>query len=97
MSKKTKDQLEAAIKKYSIDRKPLSMRQTRLALLDAGLLSQVEDAIASLPEPDKSKAQIEWQYAKDVYRNDDWLIALSKQLGISSSEVDDLFYNAYEL
>jgi len=97
MSKKTPEELEAAIKKYSIDRKPLSMRQTRLALLDAGLLSQVEDSIASLPEPDKSKAEIEWQYAKEVYRNDDWLISLSEELGLSSSEVDDLFYNAYAL
>ena len=97
MSKKTPEELEAAIKKYSVDRKPLSMRQTRLALLNAGLLSQVEDAIAALAEPDKSQVQIEWQYAKEVYRNDDWLVALSEELGLSSSEVDDLFYNAYEL
>ena len=73
------------------------MRQTRLALLNAGLLSQVEDAIAALAEPDKSQVQIEWQYAKEVYRNDNWLVALSEELGLSSSEVDDLFYNAYAI
>jgi len=97
MSKKTPEELEAAIKKYNIDRKPLSMRQTRLALLDAGLLSKVEDAIANLPEPDKSKVEIEWQYAKDVYRKDDWLNTLGSELGLSETEVDEMFYNAYEL
>jgi len=97
MSKKTPEELEAEIKKYNIDRKPLSMRQTRLALLDAGLLSKVEDAIANLPEPDKSKVEIEWQYAKDVYRKDDWLNTLGSELGLSETEVDEMFYNAYEL
>ena len=97
MSKKTPEELEAAIKKYNIDRKPLSMRQTRLALLNAGLLSKVEDAIANLPEPDKSKVEIEWQYAKDVYRKDDWLNTLGSELGLSETEVDEMFYNAYEL
>jgi len=97
MSKKTPEELEAAIKKYNIDRKPLSMRQTRLALLNAGLLSQVESAIANLSEPAKSQVEIEWQYAKDVYRNDDWLVALASELGLSDQQVDEMFYDAYGL
>lgn len=97
MSKKTPEELEAAIKKYNIERKPLSMRQTRLALLNAGLLSKVENAIAGLSEPAKSQVEIEWQYAKDVYRNDDWLIALAGELGLSDQEIDDMFYAAYDL
>jgi len=97
MSKKTPEELEAAIKKYNIDRKPLSMRQTRLALLNAGLLSQVESAIANMAEPEKSKAKIEWEYASTVKRNDPWLISLGTELGLSEEQIDELFYNAYQL
>jgi len=97
MSKKTPEELEAAIKRYEMERKPLSMRQTRLALLDAGLLSGVEDAIANLPEPDKSKAQIEWEYATSVKRHDPWLVSLATELGLSEEQIDELFYNAYQL
>jgi len=97
MSKKTPEELAAAIKRYEMERKPLSMRQTRLALLDAGLLSKVEDAIANLPEPDKSKAQIEWEYATSVKRHDPWLVSLATELGLSEEQIDELFYNAYQL
>jgi len=97
MSKKTREEMESAIKKYHMERRPISMRQTRLALLNAGLLSKVEDAIAGLSDPDKSQLEIEWQYAKDVYRNDDWLNTLGSELGLSENEIDEIFYNAYEL
>jgi len=97
MSKKTPEELAAAIKRYEMERKPLSMRQTRLALLDAGLLSGVEDAIANMAEPEKSKAQIEWEYASTVKRNDPWLVALGTELGLSEEQIDELFYNAYQI
>ena len=40
----------------------VTMRQARLALLGANLLSSVDTAIDALPEPTKSAARIEWEY-----------------------------------
>jgi len=97
MSKKTPEELAAAIKRYEMNRKPLSMRQTRLALLDAGLLSGVEAAIANMAEPEKSKAKIEWEYASTVNRHDPWLVRLRAELGLSEDQIDEIFYNAYQI
>ena len=46
----------------------VTMQQARLALLDAGLLSSVQTAINSLPEPARTKAQIEWDYSNALQR-----------------------------
>ena len=49
------------------------MRQARLALLQAGLLDQVETALASIPdEVQRKAAQIEWEYATTVDRGSPW-------------------------
>jgi len=97
MSKKTPEELEAAIKKYNVDRKPLTMRQTRLGLNNAGLLDDVEAAISSLSSAEQKVARIEWDYGDRVYRNSEWLINIATELGLTESEIDDLFYSAYEL
>ena len=39
----------------------VTMRQARLALLAQGYLTQIQDAIALITEPDKTKIQIEWR------------------------------------
>lgn len=44
----------------------VTMRQARLALLDLDLLSSIDEAINAMPEPDKTKAKIEWEYAAVV-------------------------------
>ncbi|TNE83545.1 MAG: hypothetical protein EP334_00540 [Gammaproteobacteria bacterium] len=69
----------------------VSMRQARLALLQAGLLSQIDAAISSLTEPEKSGVSIEWEYAQEVKRHHAWVIALGQQLGLSDQQLDDLF------
>ncbi|TNF09389.1 MAG: hypothetical protein EP323_00375 [Gammaproteobacteria bacterium] len=69
----------------------VSMRQARLALLQAGLLPQIDAAIASLTEPEKSGVSIEWEYAQEVKRTHAWVIALGQQLGLSDQQLDDLF------
>ena len=74
--------------------KVISMRQARLALLDAGLLATVESAIANgLDEAMK----IEWEYATEVRRDWSSLIALTEALGMTSQELDDLFQLASTL
>jgi len=97
MSKKTQEELENAIKKYHVDRSPLTMRQTRLAFKNAGILSDVETAISNLSVEQRETAEIEWNYADRVYRNSEWLNNIASELGLTESDVDNLFYSGYEL
>lgn len=75
----------------------VSMRQARLALMGAGLLSQIEAAIAGLESPTKEAVLIEWEYAQDVRRTHTWVMALAAQLGITDAQLDDLFATAITL
>lgn len=68
----------------------VSMRQARLALLDAGLLSTVEDLIAQQPQA----VQIEWEYATDVWRDRDLVLTLGAALQLSDPQIDGLFLAA---
>lgn len=69
----------------------VSMRQARLALLQAGKLSDVDAAIAALPSPEKEAAQIEWEYAAEVKRTSRLVENLTPALGLSEAEMDGLF------
>ena len=75
----------------------VTMRQARLALLDAGLLSSVQPAITSLPEPDKTKAQIEWEYSNALQRSNPFVTVLGTALGLNSEALDNLFITAAKL
>lgn len=76
---------------------PITARQIRLALLGAGLLSQVEPAIDAMPEPERSAARIEWDYASE-YRHDHHLIAsLAAALGLADEQIDTLWATALTL
>lgn len=69
----------------------VTMRQARLALLSAGLLSQVDAAIESLPEPDKTAAKIDWEYAAVVQRSSGLVPAMGAALGMTDVQIDALF------
>ena len=75
----------------------VTMRQARLALLENGLLANVQPAINSLPEPDKTKAQIEWEYSNALQRSNPFVAVLGTALGLSSQDLDDLFIQASSL
>ena len=75
----------------------VTMRQARLALHAAGLLSSVDTAIASMQEPAKTAATIEWEYASAVERNAGLMPAMAAALGISEADIDDLFITAATL
>lgn len=77
--------------------KEITMRQARLALLDAGLLNNVQAAISSLPEPDKTKAQIEWDYSNALQRENPFVTVLGSALSLSSEDIDNLFIQAARL
>lgn len=75
----------------------VTMRQARLALLGAGQLAAVGAAIAAMPEPQKSAANIEWEYSNDVQRHNGFVEQLGPVLGLSSSQLDALFIAASRL
>ncbi len=75
----------------------VTMRQARLALLDAGLLANVQPAINSLNEPDKTKAQIEWDYSNALQRSNPFVTVLGTALGLNNEALDNLFITAATL
>lgn len=67
-------------------------RQMRIALVMSGIsLSTIESVIDSLPEPDKSVTRITWEYSVEFQRNNPLLNAMAPALGLSQTQVDDLF------
>lgn len=69
----------------------VTMRAARRALLDAGLLSKVGQAIASMPSPDRERAMIDWEYAQTVERHSPFVASLAPVLGLSDTDLDTLF------
>lgn len=76
----------------------VTMRQARLALLQAGLLSQVEAAIAAIEDAVQRQAvQIEWEYAAEVDMTHPWVQTLGAALGLTAEAMDALFEQAATL
>lgn len=71
----------------------VSARQARLALLQVGLLDQIQAAIEQIG----GAAAIEWEYATVIQKSSPLVSALSASLGLSSTQVDDLFQLASTL
>lgn len=69
----------------------VTMRQARLALLDAGLLTSVNNAVAAMTGTAGEAARIEWEYAMDVVRTSPLVVNLSAALGLTSEQLDSLF------
>lgn len=75
----------------------VTARQARLALLGAGVLGQVDAALAQLPGIEGEAARIEWEYALEIRRDSPLIEALAPVLGLSAEQVDDLFRAAEAL
>ena len=69
----------------------ITMRQARLVLLGIGKLAAVDAAINSLPEPHKSGAKITWEYSTEVQRKNGLVSQLGPSLGLTESQIDELF------
>ena len=69
----------------------VTMRQARLALLQSGLLAQVNTAIANMPGAAGDTARIEWEFSSTVERNRPLVQSLIGALGLTESQLDDLF------
>lgn len=72
-------------------RQRVTPRQARLALLASGDLAAVEAALQGLPEPDRTAAITEWEYANTVERNSAWIAQMTVVLGKTEAEMDALF------
>lgn len=75
----------------------VTTRQARLALLSAGKLSSVGAAIASMPEPQKTAASIEWEYSNTLQRSNPFVTQLGAALGLDDAAIDALFVAASKL
>lgn len=71
----------------------VTMRQARLALFQSGLLSQVQATIDEIG----GTAAIEWEYATVIQKDSPLVSALSAALGLSQTQVDELFELAHTL
>jgi len=71
----------------------VTMRQARLALLNAGLLDDVEVVIAAAGR----EAQLEWEYAAVVDRSNQAVAAVQQQEALTDAQIDDLFREAAKL
>lgn len=72
----------------------VSMRQARLAMLQAGILDDVETLIQQMPGEEGRAARIDWEYALDVKRDWPLIEALGAQLGMSGEQIDEMFIAA---
>lgn len=70
-----------------------TMRQARLALKQQGLLATVQANIDALSED----SQIEWEYAAVVERKSPLVASLGAALGLTETQLDDLFKLAITL
>jgi len=69
----------------------VTMRQARLALLNATLLQAVIDAVDAIPGTQGNAAKIEWEYAQEV-RRDSMLVAyIATALSLTDAQLDELF------
>lgn len=71
----------------------ITIRQAKLALLAAGLLDDVDAAVAAADRA----TQIEWEYATEVRRDWPTLAAVQTLIGLTNEQVDGLFITAATL
>jgi hypothetical protein len=71
----------------------VTARQARLALLNAGLLDQVETAVTQAG----AEAKIYWDYSTEIHRNSPFIASIGQSLGLTDTQIDDLFVQAATL
>ena len=79
--------------------KPLTRRQFRLALVTNGYnLADIETLIAQIEDDmQRQIIQIEWQDATVFERNNSSLLTIAALMGLSSSQIDELWSQALTL
>lgn len=75
----------------------VTMVQARLALLEAGLLEQVDFIVAQMPGVEGKAARIEWEFRATVQMDSPLLQGLSAALGLDQQALEALFVRASQL
>lgn len=70
-------------------------RQMRLWLLSKGI--DVKPLFAAMPEPEKTAAEITFEYATEFRRDDHLLLRLASALNLTSKDIDNAFIEASKL
>lgn len=69
----------------------VTMRQARLALLQSGLLTTVNAAVAAMPGVEGDAVRIEWEFSGTVERSRPLVQSLATALGLTEAQLDELF------
>ena len=75
----------------------VTIRQAKLQMSRAGILSAVDAAIAGMEGQAGEEARIEWQYATELRREHPLVEALGPTLGLSDEAIDALFVEAAKI
>lgn len=90
------EKMQAEIEEYVPEK--ISSRQLRSQLILQGFdLLSIENALNQLPEPSRSLAKVDWEYATNFYRNHDMIIAVGKLLNLTSEQIDEIFRQGAKL
>lgn len=90
-----------AAEKYQVylqSLKPLTRRQFKLALLENGLLDQIENSISAI-EDDQTRARIQIEYteATEFHRMSDSVMYMCQLLNLTGDQVDQMWNEALNL
>lgn len=82
--------IDSIISSKPIPPASVTPRQMRLALYDSQLLTIVNNAVRAAGD----KAQIEWEYAREIRRDNPLITQLMNVLGKTEDQIDELFIMA---
>jgi hypothetical protein len=94
VTKKVIDFTEKEIEVYEDNLIPLSLtpRQFRLALISIGQsIDEIDSFIDSLDDNIKNKIKVIWEYSLEYNRKDKTLIQMGKMLGLTESDLNNVF------
>ena len=89
----TAEEIEA----ISIETVPekITKLQLKVQLVKMGFdLQIIENAINTLPEPQKTLAFLSWTEATNFYRDNDMIASVGQMLNLTSEQIDELFIEA---
>lgn len=69
----------------------------RAVLTVQGITPQVDGLIAALPEPQKTVAQVQWEFGNFIDRDHPLIVAMGAEIGLTPDQIDDVFRQAAQL
>jgi hypothetical protein len=68
----------------------------RLAMIDRGIdMTQIDALMDNVEDPtEKQKAKMQWEYALSIHRNHPLVISFGAALGLSETDIDNIFIEA---